>query len=199
MKYSFQSKKNKLQRTFYKNKSLNNPNVGLFVTKKTKTPFIADPFSDLLTRIRNGCNAKKTRISIPYSKKNLEFLKVLLRENLIQSIKLHAFLDESDVTSLKIINSNTHYIEIELKYSSTGESRIKKIVQISKYSRRISCRLTHIKKDLFKTTKLLNVKHINFSSRNQYTLWILNTSQGILSEQEAIRRNIAGEILCWIM
>jgi len=196
MTYSFQSRKKQLQQSFYNKKYQDNPTMGLITTRKKKTPFIANPFGDLLTRIRNGCNAKKKYVKIIYSKKNLEFLNVLLRENLIQNISLHPIETENPANR---INSNTYYISVELKYSLTGESRIKKIVQISTFSRRVSCRLNSIKNEFNKETKLLRPKHIRFIPHNEYTLWILNTSQGILSEREAIKQNVAGEILCWIL
>ena len=193
MTYSFQNKKRKMQQFFYKRKNENNILSDSSLIKHHKTPFISDPFSDILTRIRNGCNKKKKYIFVPYSKKNLEFLNVLTRENLIKSILLHSV---TNLLNVKKKNSNTYSIQIELKYSPIGESRISKIVQVSKFSRKISCRLTHIQNN---KTNLLIPKHIRFIPQNEYTLWILNTSQGILSEREAVEKNIAGEVLCWIL
>lgn len=191
MIYSLQNKKKKLQQLFYEKKDSSQ-----ISTKKQKVPFVANPFGDVLTRIRNGCLAKKKEVSIIYSKQNLEFLNVLLRENLIQNVTLKPIVNK---TKFKIINSKTHALIVELKYLNTGEARIKKIVQVSTFSRRISCRLNNIQKNTTTKNKLLKPKNIRFLPQNEYTIWILNTSQGILSEKEAIKQNIGGEILCWIL
>ena len=84
---------------------------------------MTDPISDLLTRIRNGQQVKKSTISCPASKIKLAILKVLKEEGYIRDFSL-----TEDIKG--------KVIEISLKYYH-GEPVIKEIVRISKPGLRI--------------------------------------------------------------
>ena len=84
---------------------------------------MTDPISDLLTRIRNGQQVKKSSVTCPSSKMKIAILKVLKEEGFIRDFS------ESDG-----IKGNV--IEISLKYFH-GEPVIKEIVRISKPGLRI--------------------------------------------------------------
>ena len=84
---------------------------------------MTDPISDLLTRIRNGQQVKKSNVTCPSSKMKLAILKVLKEEGFIR--------DFSEIEGVKGKD-----IEISLKYFH-GEPVIKEIVRISKPGLRI--------------------------------------------------------------
>ena len=84
---------------------------------------MTDPISDLLTRIRNGQQVKKSNVNCPSSKIKLAILKVLKEEGFIR--------DYSEIEDIK-----GKVIEISLKYFH-GEPVIKEIVRISKPGLRI--------------------------------------------------------------
>ena len=84
---------------------------------------MTDPISDLLTRIRNGQQVKKSSVNCPSSKMKLAILKVLKEEGFIRDFS------ETDDIKGKVI-------EISLKYFH-GEPVIKEIVRISKPGLRI--------------------------------------------------------------
>ena len=84
---------------------------------------MTDPISDLLTRIRNGLQVKKTKIVCPASKMKVAILKVLKDEGFIRDFVV-------------IEDEKGKVIEISLKYHY-GEPAIREIVRISKPGMRI--------------------------------------------------------------
>jgi len=92
-----------------------------------------DPISDLLTRIRNACMAKLTRVAVPSSKQKLEVLKLLKEEGYI-----------SDYS----ISDKYHgVIKVYLKYKD-GRSVISKLQRVSKPSLRFYAGVNDIPKSL---------------------------------------------------
>ncbi len=127
---------------------------------------MADPISDMLTRIRNAQATKKPEVSIPASKIKLEIAKVLKKEGFVGEIK------EEEVDSRKSI-------KINLKYLKAGEPVIRGIQRISKPG----CRI-YAKRD--KLPRVLRGLGIT----------IISTSRGLVTDKEARRRKLGGEILC---
>ena len=84
---------------------------------------MTDPISDLLTRIRNGQQVRKSIVNCPSSKMKLAILKVLKEEGYIREF--------SEIEGIK-----GKVIEISLKYYH-GETVIKEIIRISKHGLRI--------------------------------------------------------------
>ena len=81
-----------------------------------------DPIADMLTIIRNGCQARKQEVAVPYSRVKTEILRVLLEEGFINNFTI-------DTKKRKIL--------VMLKYSKLGESVIRGLERISKCSRRV--------------------------------------------------------------
>ena len=127
---------------------------------------MTDPVSDLLTRIRNGQRARKTAVSSPGSKLRSRVLDVLKREGYIRGY------------SRKEIQKGFSQLEIELKYFE-GDPVIKEIKRISKPGRRVYSRATSIPKVM-----------------NGLGLAILSTPKGVMSDTEARKNNVGGEIIC---
>ena len=127
---------------------------------------MTDPIADLLTRIKNGLRAKKKQVSAPYSKIKVGILKILKDKNLIQGFKVQ----ENEVKKNFIIY---------LKYDESGEPLIEDLKRVSKPGRRIYLG--------YKDLKPL---------RSGFAFRILSTSRGIMTDQEARKRKLGGEVIC---
>ncbi len=129
---------------------------------------LVDPIGDMLTRIRNGQMRSLNNIEIPFSNFRTKILDVLKKEGYIINYVI------SD-------NKNTiKSILVKLKYYD-GQPVIKEIKRISKPGRRVYSRATSIPKVL-----------------NGLGLAILSTSKGVMSDVEATKNNLGGEIICRI-
>tara|TARA_B100001996_G_scaffold293975_1_gene234176 strand:+ start:268 stop:666 length:399 start_codon:yes stop_codon:yes gene_type:complete len=125
-----------------------------------------DSLSDMLARIKNAHQAKKTNTSCFKSKLNMNVLAVLKDEGYIRDYK--------NIEMRKGINS----IHIDLKYYN-GTPVIKKIKRISKPGIRVYSKIT----DLSKPYGGLGIS-------------ILSTPKGVMSDQKARKHNVGGEVLC---
>lgn len=127
---------------------------------------MTDPIADLLTRIRNGQRARKGSIASPYSRMRESILKVMRDEGYIREYQIGA-----DARGHKELT-------VELKYYE-GQPVIQKIDRVSKPGRRVYTTIQDLKP---------YYNHLGIS--------ILSTSKGIMSDVEARRQTIGGEILC---
>ncbi len=125
-----------------------------------------DPISDLLTRLRNASMVSKDNIEVPHSKYKLELAKLLKEEGYVLDVKT---LGEGPK---KIIN-------IELKYSEEGKSVISGMNRLSRPGKRVYSSFDKL-------------------PRNNGGLGtvIVSTSRGLLSDSEARKRKLGGEIIC---
>jgi small subunit ribosomal protein S8 len=127
---------------------------------------MTDPIADLLTRIRNAAAVKKAEIILPFSKIKLEIAKILKKEEMLEEVET---IDEpSGFKSLKLI----------LKYSPEG-SAIKHIKRVSKPGRRVYVDREHLPYIL-----------------NDLGFAIISTSRGIMTNKQARRAKIGGELIC---
>ncbi len=129
---------------------------------------MTDPLGDMLTRIRNGQRAKKTKVTSPASKLRANVLEVLKREGFIRDF------------SQNEVRSGIMEIEIELKYHE-GDPVIREISRVSTPGRRVYSGI----KDLPRIYDGLGIS-------------ILSTPRGVLSDSEARDQNVGGEILCQV-
>ena len=127
---------------------------------------MTDPLGDMLTRIRNGQQARKTKITSPASRLRTNVLEVLKREGFIRGF------------SQQKIRTGISEIEIELKYHE-GDPVIREISRVSTPGRRVYSGV----KDLPRVYDGLGIS-------------ILSTPRGVLSDSEARDQNVGGEILC---
>ena len=125
-----------------------------------------DALSDMLARIKNAHRANKTFTSCYKSKLNSNVLSVLKDEGYIR--------DFQDVELRKGISN----IKIDLKYHN-GTPVIKKIKRVSKPGIRVYSKIT----DLPKSYGGLGIS-------------ILSTPKGVMSDQQARKNNVGGEVLC---
>ncbi|MCG8625076.1 MAG: 30S ribosomal protein S8 [Proteobacteria bacterium] len=129
---------------------------------------MSDPLGDMLTRIRNGGQARKKTVASPESRFRKHVLDVLKREGYIR-----------DYTSSEI-RPGVRELTIELKYHG-GRSVITEIKRVS----RPGCRVYSAIDDLGRVYNGLGIS-------------ILSTPKGVLSDSEARDANVGGEILCQV-
>lgn len=131
---------------------------------------MTDPISDMLTRIRNAAKVKKAEVFVPFSKVKLEIAKILKREGYI-----------SDFEEIKKDNKNKFGgLNLILKYEN-GVSVINSIKRISKPGRRV-----------YVTKENLPVVV------NNYGIAIISTSAGIMTNKQAKKTGLGGEVICEI-
>jgi small subunit ribosomal protein S8 len=128
---------------------------------------MTDAISDLITRIRNAQMGKKLTVDSPVSRNREDLVKVLLDEGYIRGY-----------TVVKCPETGHKILRVELKYFE-GKPVICEIKRISKPGRRVY----HSIRDL----PLV---------RNGLGINILSTDRGVMSEIEARRRSVGGEIIC---
>ncbi len=126
---------------------------------------MTDPIADMLTRIRNGLEARKTSVDIPSSRMKIEICKILKEEGYILNFK------ETD-------DGKQGILTVDLKYSEDGKPCIDGIVRISKPGRRVYSQKDDIE-------PVLNGLGIN----------ILSTNKGVLTDRQSKEQNVGGEIL----
>lgn len=135
-----------------------------------------DPISDMLTRIRNGQKVRKSEIILPYSNFKFNIASVLAKNNWLGKVEIL----EAEITKNKKKEPQVKQIKIELLYEN-NQAKITAINKISKPGRRIY------------------VTHENLPTvRNNYGLAIISTPQGILTNKEAKKQGLGGEVICEI-
>ena len=127
---------------------------------------MSDPIADMLTRVRNGIIASFDTVDVPSSKLKINIAKILKSEGFIKNYKV-------------IADKKQGLIRIFLKYDENGEPVIGGLKRVS----RSSCRV-FAKKD--KVPLVLNGFGIN----------VLSTSKGVMTDKQARKQGVGGEILC---
>lgn len=126
----------------------------------------SDTLSDFLTRIRNAQRAGHRRVDIPASKIKRAIAKILVDKGYI-----NRFIDIED--------GKQGILRLFLKYDAYGHPVIKEMNRISKPGLRKYCRSEEIP-----------------TSYNGLGVVIMSTSQGVMTDKEARKLNVGGEILC---
>jgi len=129
---------------------------------------MTDPISDFLTRIRNAQQAGHRRVDIPASKMKRAITKILLDKGYIQN-----FLDIDD--------GKQGLIRVFLKYDHYGQPVIKKLTRVSRPGLR-------------KYSKSAEVPRV----LNGLGIAVVTTSMGVMTDKEARKLNVGGEVLCYI-
>jgi small subunit ribosomal protein S8 len=130
---------------------------------------MTDPLGDMLTRIRNGQQARKTSILVPASRLRARVLDVLQREGYTRGST------EADV------RPGVRELKVELKYHE-GKPVIREISRVSRPGRRVYSNI----KDLPRVFNGLGVA-------------ILSTPRGVISDAEAREAHVGGEVLCKVI
>ena len=125
---------------------------------------MTDPLGDLLTRIRNGQQARKDSVVSPASKLRARVLDVLQREGYIRGYSEEQMGPAAGV-------------RIELKYFE-GQPAIKHVARVSKPGRRVYSGSQELPRVM-----------------NGLGITIVSTPRGVLSDAEARKQNVGGEVL----
>ncbi len=127
---------------------------------------MTDPVADMLTRIRNALQAAHEIVNSPSSTLKINLANVLKSEGYIKN--------------LRIISDGQHrYIRVFLKFDKNGVPVIEGLKRISKPSCRVYAGYDEIPEVL-----------------NGYGVNIVSTSKGIMTDREARKQKVGGEILC---
>ena len=127
---------------------------------------ITDPIADMLTRVRNAGKAKFNSVDIPGSKIKIEMARVMKDEGYIRNYKF-------------IKDSKQGILRIYLKYADNQAHVIQELTRISKPSRRVYVGADEIK-----------------AVYNGMGVAILSTSKGIMTDKQARKSKIGGEVIC---
>lgn len=129
---------------------------------------ITDPIADMLTRIRNANSAKHDTVSVPASNMKKAIAQILLDEGYIKSFKV-------------VEDGKQGMIEIALKYGPNKSQVILGLRRVSKPGLRIytDC------ENMPKVMKGLGIA-------------ILSTSKGIMTDKDARKANVGGEVLAFV-
>jgi small subunit ribosomal protein S8 len=127
---------------------------------------ISDPIADMLTRIRNGIMASYDTVDIPSSRLKINVAKILKAEGFIKNYKIMA---ERRHGTLRVF----------LKYDEKGAPVIGGLKRVSKPSGRV-----YTKKD--RIPVILNGLGVS----------ILSTPKGVMTDKQAKKMGVGGEILC---
>lgn len=127
-----------------------------------------DPVADLLTRIRNASMANHSSTRAPYSK---------MKEHVVNILKDEGYVGEFEVSGEGVDKC----LIVHLKYMDNNKSVIKSIKKVSKPGRRVYSG----SKEIAKVNQGLGVA-------------VVSTSKGIVTDREARRLNVGGEVICEI-
>ena len=129
---------------------------------------MTDPIADMLTRIRNALTASYSTVDIPSSRQKIDIAKVLKAEGFIKNYKITA-------------DKRQGIMRIFFKYDEKGESVIIGLKRVSKPGCRIYRKADKIPQD-----------------PNGYGISILSTSKGVMTDRQARKTGVGGEIICSI-
>jgi small subunit ribosomal protein S8 len=129
---------------------------------------MTDPVADFLTRLRNANSAFHEEINLPYSKLKANIAEILKAEGYIAAIKI------TDAEVGKNLN-------IELKYGPNRERSISGIKRVSKPGLRVYAKSTEIPRVL-----------------GGLGIAILSTSSGLLTDRQATKKGVGGEVIAYV-
>ena len=130
---------------------------------------MSDPIADMLTRIRNANTAKHDTVDVPASKMKISIAEILLKEGYIKSFEL--------VEAGAVKN-----IHITLKY---GKDKNEKILTGLKRISKPGLRVYANAEEMPKVLGGLGVA-------------IVSTNKGVITDKEARKANVGGEVLCFV-
>ncbi len=129
---------------------------------------MSDPLADMLTRIRNAGNAKLKSVDIPGSRIKIDLAGVFKQEGFIRNFKF-------------IKDNKQGILRVYLKYDQNDRHVVYGVQRVSKPSRRVYVKSQDIKPVL-----------------NGLGISVLSTSVGLITDKQARKENVGGEVLCAI-
>ena len=129
---------------------------------------MTDPVADMLTRIRNANTACHETVEIPASKMKKSIAEILLNEGFIKGFEV-------------IDDNKQGIIKVEMKYGQNKEKVINGIKKISKPGLKVYAKANEIPRVL-----------------GGLGIAIISTSKGIMSDKEARKQGVGGEVICYV-
>ncbi len=129
---------------------------------------MSDPIADMLTRIRNAGRARHSRVDIPGSRLKTDIAAILKEQGYIKNFKF-------------IKDGKQGVLRVYLKFDKTQNHVIYGIERVSKTGRRVY-------------TKGKDIVPV----RSGTGIAILSTSKGLMTDKQAVKENVGGEILCTV-
>ncbi|NDC48960.1 MAG: 30S ribosomal protein S8 [Micrococcales bacterium] len=129
---------------------------------------MTDPVADFLTRLRNANSAFHEEISLPYSKLKANIAEILKTEGYIQAVKV-------------VDGEVGKTLQVELKYGPNRERSISGIKRVSKPGLRVYAKSNEIPRVL-----------------GGLGIAILSTSSGVLTDRQAAKKGVGGEVIAYI-
>ena len=126
---------------------------------------VTDPISDILIQIKNAAMVKKPTIAVPHSKLKMAIVKVLQREGYLSAVSRRG-------------KKAKRTIVCDIAYGEDGQPVMNQVRRVSKPSRRIYKGVNELR-----------------SVRQGLGLSVLSTPKGILTDREARRERVGGEVL----
>lgn len=129
---------------------------------------MTDPIADYLTRIRNALQAKHRRVDIPASNVKKRMTEILYQQKFIRN---YIIIDDGKQGIIRIF----------LKYDQEGKPVIHELKRVSTPGRRYYVDVDHLPR-----------------VKNNMGIAMVSTSRGIMTERQAQRENVGGEVLCYV-
>jgi small subunit ribosomal protein S8 len=126
---------------------------------------VTDPISDFIIRLKNGSDAKKTSVVVPYSK---------FAENVAHTLKKAGYIESVEKKGKDVVKT----LEIGMIYVPGAGARIHGVDRVSKPSRRVYQRASDIR-----------------TYRSGFGNTIYSTPKGVLTDAEAKKLKVGGEVL----
>lgn len=128
---------------------------------------MTDPIADMLTRIRNASLSKKMEVLLPFSKIKFAIGEILYKGGYLNGVER------------KETDDREHELLLKLKYSQDKQPSVRGIRRVSKPG----CRI-YVTKDQLPTVA------------SGYGMAILSTSKGLMTNKEAKKQGLGGEVIC---
>ncbi len=136
-----------------------------------RTMPVTDPIADLLTRVRNAIHVRKDEVRVRSSK---------IVVSILETLKDEGFIDSFEVVPSPLTKVQNDIL-VRLKYGRGGELVINRIDRVSKPGRRIYQKTKELKPVL-----------------RGLGIMVLSTPKGVMSDRQARKANVGGEVLCRI-
>ena len=130
---------------------------------------MTDPIADMLTRIRNGNSAEHDTVVIPASKMKVEIARILKQEGYIDGYSV-----EGETAKEKTIT-------VQLKYGPDKQKVITGLKRISKPGLRVYAKGDNVPRVL-----------------NGLGIAIISTSKGLMTDRDARKQNLGGEVVAYV-
>jgi small subunit ribosomal protein S8 len=149
---------------------------------------MTDPIADMLTRIRNANEIERPYVEMPATRLKVAVAKVLLEEGFVLGYRTGKYVEtqteagvQKDFREVDKLGEPHVVLQVFLKYGPDGEKVIRHIQRYSKPGRRVYQGYKEVRRVL-----------------DGLGIAVLSTSRGVMSDRQARRDKVGGEILCTV-